>query len=66
MNKLIGSLKSKTAWFALLLVVIGALQQNMEVVTNLIGSDNIGTFTSITGVLVYVLRLLTTRPLEEK
>jgi hypothetical protein len=66
MDKILGSLKSKTAWFAVLLVVAGALQQNMEVVTAAIGEGNVGWFTSFVGVVVYVLRLVTTKPVDEK
>lgn len=67
MDKILsGSLKSKTSWFALLLVIIGALQQNMDAVGAVIGEGNLGMFTSITGVIVYVLRLVTNKPLAEK
>ena len=66
MDKILGSMKSKTAWFAVLLVIAGALQQNMEVVTAAIGDGNVGWFTSAVGVLVYVLRLVTNGPVEEK
>ncbi len=66
MSTLLGSLKSKTAWFALALVVLGALQQNMGVVTEVVGEGNVGWFTSFVGAAVYVLRLLTKAPLDEK
>ena len=66
MEKLIGSLKSKTSWFAAILVVLGALQTNMEVVTNLVGEGNIGWVMSAIGGIVYVLRMVTTKPLAEK
>lgn len=63
MDKLLGSLQSKTAWFAVILVVLGALQQNLEVITAVVGAGNIGWFTSVIGAVVYVLRLITTKPL---
>jgi hypothetical protein len=66
MEKLIGSLKSKTSWFAAILVVLGALQTNMEVVTNLVGAANIGWVMSAIGAVVYVLRMATSKPLEDK
>lgn len=66
MENLIGSLKSKTAWFAAILVVLGALQTNMDVVTAVVGADNIGWVMSAIGAVVYVLRLLTTKPLDAK
>jgi len=66
MDVLIGSLKSKTAWFAAALVVIGALQTNMDVVTNLVGADNIGWVMSAIGAVAYILRLVTNQPLAEK
>jgi hypothetical protein len=66
MDKLLGSLKSKTAWWALALVILGALQQNMDVVTAAIGGGNVGWFVSVTGVITYILRLVTTQPIEAK
>ena len=66
MEKLIGSLKSKTSWFAAILVVLGALQTNMEVVTNLVGEGNIGWVMSAIGGIVYILRMVTTKPIDEK
>lgn len=66
MDNLIGSLKSKTAWFAAILVVLGALQANMEVVTAVVGESNIGWVMSAIGAVVYVLRLVTNKPLAEK
>ncbi len=66
MDNLIGSLKSKTAWFALILVMLGALQQNAEAVTAVIGAGNMGWFMSAIGAVVYVLRMMTSKPLDEK
>jgi len=66
MEKLIGSIKSKTAWFAAALVVLGALQTNMDVVTNLVGVGNVGWVMSAIGAVVYVLRMATSKPLDEK
>ena len=66
MDKLLGSLKSKTAYFALALVLVGAIEQNAALVSEIVGADNRGVFTAIVGVIVYVLRLVTGRPLEAK
>ena len=66
MEKLIGSLKSKTQWFGLVLIVLGALQQNMDTVTAVIGEGNVGVFTSVVGSIVMFLRFITTKPLNEK
>ena len=58
--------KSRQAWFALVLIVLGTLQTNMDAVTSAIGSDNVGWFTSAIGVVVYVLRVITKKPMADK
>ncbi len=65
MDKLLGSLKSKTAWFSLILIVLAALTGNVEAVQEVF-KDNSGTVLSVIGVVSYILRLLTTKPLESK
>lgn len=66
MSKIIGSLKSKTAWWSLALVVIGVLQDNMDLITQIIGADNVGKFVTAAGVVTYLLRLVTKAPVEDK
>lgn len=63
MEKLIGSLTSKTSWFALIIIVLGALQQNAEAVTAVVGAGNIGWVMSGIGVVIYALRWVTTAAL---
>jgi hypothetical protein len=65
-DKLVNSFKSKTALFAMLLTIAGIVQQNTEVITKLIGEHNTGVLMSGVGVVVYILRWITTAPLEEK
>lgn len=64
-EKLQGSLKSKTAWFAALLTVLGAVQSQVDLV-GLIGEQNAGVVLSVIGGIVYWLRLVTNTPVEKK
>lgn len=59
-------LKSKTIIVALLLAVFGALQASMGVFTDYLTPEAYGLFTMAVGVIVAVLRVLTTVPLDEK
>ena len=65
MDKLLGSLKSKTAYWSLALVVLGALTANVEAM-QAVFQENTGTILSVIGVVTYVLRWITTAPLEAK
>ena len=58
--------KSRQAWFALLLVILGGMQQNQETLTAAVGDSNIGWVMSGVGVAVYILRVITKKPMAEK
>lgn len=55
--------KSKTMWFSLALVVFGALMDNFSYIQNLIDPKYYGFGFIAIGIIVAVLRFLTTRPL---
>ena len=58
--------KSKTMWFSLAFVVFGALFDNFSYVQNLIDPQYYGLCLIGIGVIVAVLRFVTTQPLDEK
>lgn len=60
------SLKSKTILFAILLSVLGTLQQSQELVTKLVGPENTGYVVIVIAIIVAILRIVTTQPLSEK
>ena len=59
-------IKSKTIWFSFALVVFGALFDNFSYVQTLIDPRYYGFGYIIIGVIVAVLRFVTTQPLDEK
>ena len=59
-------IKSKTMWFSLALVIFGALFDNFSYVQNLIDPRYYGFGYIVIGVIVAVLRFITTQPLDEK
>ena len=52
--------KSKTMWFALLLVVLGALMDNLSYIQHLIAPEYYGLIVIGIGVTVAILRFITT------
>ena len=58
--------KSRTMWFSLLLVIFGALMDNFSYVQNIIDPKYYGISFIAIGVIVAVLRFVTTQPLGEK
>ena len=58
--------KSRQAWFALLLVIAGALQDNSDVLAGVAGEEMSGTILYVIGVIVYILRAITKVPMGEK
>ena len=58
--------KSKTMWFSLALVVFGALFDNFSSIQGVIGDRYYGFSYIIIGILVAILRFLTTKPLDER
>lgn len=51
---------SKTMWFALLLVVLGALMDNLSYLQNIIDQRYYGIIVVAIGVIVAILRFITT------
>lgn len=59
-------LKSKTMMFALALAILGVLQASMDVFTPYLTPQASGLLTVLLGLLVAILRVLTTQPLTDK
>ena len=57
-------MKSRTMWFSFLLVVFGALFDNFSYLQSVINERYYGIILVIVGIIVAVLRFLTTGPLE--
>ena len=57
---------SRTMWFSLLLVILGAVYDNFAYVQNLIDPRLYGILLICIGITVAVLRFVTTMPLEDK
>lgn len=55
--------KSKTMWFSLLLVILGALLDNFSYLQPLLDPKWYGLLLILIGIIVAVLRFLTTKPL---
>jgi hypothetical protein len=58
--------KSKTMWFALLLVILGFVAENFNYVQDIIDPKYYGISYIAIGVIVAVLRFVTIKPLEDK
>ena len=52
--------KSKTMWFALALVILGALMDNLSYLQNLIDPQYYGLIMIAIGIIVAILRFITT------
>lgn len=63
---MLAALKSKTIWFSILLAVLGVVEANVGVFQQYMTPQTFGTFSVAVGVIVAVLRVLTTVPLSEK
>ena len=58
--------RSKTMWFSLALVIFGALFDNFSYLQSVIDEKYYGVILVVIGVIVAILRFVTTQPLEEK
>ncbi|MFZ9611228.1 MAG: hypothetical protein ACO294_11055 [Methylococcales bacterium] len=58
--------KSKTMWFALILVILGFIADNFNYVQNIIDPRYYGISYIVIGVVVAVLRFVTTVPIKDK
>jgi hypothetical protein len=56
--------RSKTMWFSLALVVFGALMDNFSYVQNIIDPKYYGISFIAIGVIVAILRFVTTEPIK--
>ena len=61
-----GAMHSKTMWFSLALMVLGVVYDNFNYVQNIIDPRLYGIILILIGVVVAVLRFVTTLPLDEK
>jgi hypothetical protein len=61
-----GAMHSKTMWFSFALVVLGVVYDNFSYIENLIDPRLYGVFLIFIGIVVAVLRFITTMPLEDK
>jgi hypothetical protein len=56
--------RSKTMWFSLALVVLGALMDNFSYIQDLIDPKYYGFGYIVIGIIVATLRFVTTKPIE--
>jgi hypothetical protein len=61
-----GAMHSKTMWFSLALMVVGAVYENFSYLQNIINPKYYGIILMSVGVVCAVLRFYTTLPLDEK
>ena len=61
-----GAMHSKTMWFSLALVILGVVYDNFSYLEQLINPRLYGIFLIFIGIVVAVLRFVTTQPLDEK
>lgn len=66
MKKLCKMWRSKTMRFALLLVIFGVIELNLPLFQNVIPPEYWGLVVTLIGVIVAVLRFVTTTSLDEK
>jgi len=67
MNKAMKSvMHSRTMWFSLALVVVGALYDNFSYLQNVINPKYYGSLLVLIGLTCAVLRWYTTQPLDKK
>jgi len=59
-------LKSKTMWFALALSILGAVEASLNLFADVLTPTTYGVVTMVVGVIVGVLRVITTQPLSDK
>ena len=58
--------KSRTMWFSLALMIVGAVYENFSYLQNVIDPKYYGIILMCIGVTCAVLRFYTTQPLDEK
>lgn len=58
--------KSKTIIFSIMLAFFGALEMKLNIISQYMSQDVFGLFTIFIAVVVAILRVLTTLPLDKK
>jgi len=67
MNKMMrGVLRSKTMWFSALLFLLGAISDNSVYIQDLIDPKVYSISMFVIGITISYLRVVTTKPLDEK
>jgi len=61
-----GMLRSKTMWFSALLFLLGAISDNSVYIQDLIDPKVYSISMFVIGITISYLRVLTTKPLDEK
>ena len=61
-----GVLRSKTMWFSALLFLLGAISDNSVYIQDLIDPKVYSISMFVIGITISYLRVLTTKPLDEK
>lgn len=61
-----GMMHSRTMWFSLALVILGVVYDNFSYIENLIHPRLYGVLLIFIGIVVAILRFVTTLPLDEK
>ena len=61
-----GAMHSKTMWFSLALMIVGAVYENFSYLQNVIDPKYYGIILMSIGVICAVLRFITTQPLDDK
>lgn len=61
-----GATRSWTIWFAIGLAAFGALQLEMDHIQEMVSHETFGWFNIATGIIIAVLRVLTTTSLVER
>ena len=61
-----GAMHSKTKWFSLAMVILGAVYDNFSYLQDIINPKYYGSILIAIGVVCAVLRFYTTLPLDEK
>jgi hypothetical protein len=65
-RKKMGVMRSKTMWFSFALVILGVVYDNFSYVEKLIDPRLYGVVLIGIGIVVAILRFVTTMPLDEK
>lgn len=61
-----GALQSKTVWFALILSILGIVEQYQGLLSQYIGQDKMGIVLAVIGAISVALRTMTNTSLSEK